>query len=1250
MLKKISFFAVLCAFPPAVFGATDYYPQTDFASIIDATANSIRFSAGNGFVAQAGMNISGFLYDGVNDQGAPTGQLYLETGTNTTYSIASRGDIVIGNNAAGTGGLDIMAGRNLAIYSPDTTINVSLGGILNAGTLNISGNIGTLATGAISSTNSITLAAQTITTGAVNSAGTANITAGGALTMGQYVNASGTSVISAASINSGSIQNMTGSTTISTTGNITSTGSIENSGTQMSISTGQNPDSSYSGTISVAGTVKNDNTAGTLVLNAGAWTVSGGTGTNASFVNAGNFYGNITGATTFANGIDVGTMGINNVFSLTTGTLSFGGSADLLTAFYANKLNSFTVNITNGTLTANAISNGASANSNANMTLSGKSVAATSVNNTGKFLSINATDSAGTLAINGAVSGAANSNTQIVSANALNITGTTSNSGNMILNGLNVQLASVVNNGTLLITSPTSNGQIAMSDLTNTGGATNISTKSLQITNTLTNSAGNTTVQANDWNGGAVQIGGINVSGGALDIGVLNGLAIANGITVSGGTLSINDSVSGLGLTAASLGIYGGTTTITAQNGATINGALTQNGGALTLTAESLVSIANGISQTAGTANINTKSLTVGGDVYADNSLKISGGQWANSALVSGLVANITGNVQGAVEFYGLKKMDITGNYYFGDSSKIYAVLPKQSQVAADTTPYNPYSSINLDTASGDFGKITNAASDARAIIEVGGDFISLVTSMQNNQFGLTLTDIVNAGTAVWLVHSDSLIMPSDSVNLRNLYVQFCNGDGSICFDYIDSYRDANGNKIAYIPITGTGDSDDMPLYLSVRDSDGNGTSDSLYIVFDPRFGGPVEVFKIQPIVNAEESHTKGEYATAGALDDFIAGGLYNAGFRGRTPIEAIPLVFRGTNFQTVAQELYDRMEDYLQDFDGDALSRFSRLFQPRELEQVAGQIAMNDYIFARDMEDHMLDEFVWNRNRNMEKAWIDLDFGTFRHNGADEKTVKGDRFSITGGYDWQEKEDLILGVAARVSHSSSNNSDEMDLGYKAGQSIAGRVNIDVADTDIGFGGYLMKALGQGARAYGNAFLDIHLLSVDREQNFVSPIHGSGTAFALTTEWGLMHDLLNQYIVGNIYARAGYNSGFAITEKSGGAEYMSLESDGYLSLRPGYSLIAQKKLYITPFFLMRPNASVGVEYELLGAPDALHFKFAPAGGFTDYDVKIDPLWANVSLGVEFLSASGLQFGLDYRYAYNAEIQMHNVRLGGSYRF
>jgi hypothetical protein len=347
--------------------------------------------------------------------------------------------------------------------------------------------------------------------------------------------------------------------------------------------------------------------------------------------------------------------------------------------------------------------------------------------------------------------------------------------------------------------------------------------------------------------------------------------------------------------------------------------------------------------------------------------------------------------------------------------------------------------------------------------------------------------------------------------------------------------------------------------------------------------------------------------------------------------------------------ELYDRMEGYVVDRDGSVLANFSRLFANFEAEQEIGTMLLNEHTIFRSFEDRMFDEFIWNRNRKLKKAWTDIEFGMLYQNTLDGEHADGNRFNISGGFDWQESNTLSLGFTGHISRTSSELNQDVDLSF-VGVSLTGNIDTSVSDTNIGFGAYLMKTLGEKYRIYGNAFLDAHLFDIQRNQNFVGAIDGNGSAFSLISEWGLMHDILNQYIVGNVYARFGYNFGMKLSEEVEGTNYMKTLSDGYLILTPGYSVIAQKRIYPTAWFQIRPYASVGVEYDVLGVPDNLEYKFNGAWGNSEYAVDFDPLWANIGGGVELLSAHGWQAGLDYRYQYNSSIQLHNIKLSGSYRF
>ncbi len=652
--------------------------------------------------------------------------------------------------------------------------------------------------------------------------------------------------------------------------------------------------------------------------------------------------------------------------------------------------------------------------------------------------------------------------------------------------------------------------------------------------------------------------------------------------------------------------------------------------------------VVSGINQS-GSLVINSSDIDVGGNIVATDlrfvAQKLSDGTTDNQ------IVSVGGNLGENVSFIGLEKMSVAGDYIFGDNSSINAIILPYA-TGAGSTDRNYWATVSLNSDNS-LGQITNPQ-DATALITVGGKFdanINTIGSLTSDgtlgkpQIGINITDAIDQGTAILFLQANDGISEL-ATKIRNLNVSFCNADGSVCYNYFDS-----------LTKTGSNDEDDLPAYVSVRDMNADGTKESLYIVFDPRFGGPVliENTKIQPIVARQPDYTTGEYVSAGALDNLIAGQLEDKGFYNRTPIEVIPLIFDGTNIEELMNELYNRMEYYVETSNGEPLARFSRLVQAREVEQIMGVVALNEHTAFRSFEDRMFDEFIWNRNRNLKKAWLDVDYGMFYQNVADGKHTDGNRFSVSGGFDWQESNTLILGLTGRVSHTSSAGADRMDLSY-ANIVENGRVKVDVEDTNVGFGAYMMKILGEKARLYGNAFLDMHFFDISRSQNYTGHIDGDGYALSLLTEWGLMHDILNQYVVGNLYARAGYNFGFDVKEKINGDDYMRLESDGYFVLTPGYSLIAQKRIYPSAWFQIRPYASIGVEYDVLGTPDFAKYRFVQADHSTKYDIDINPLWANIGGGIELLSANGVQVGVDYRYQYNSEIQLHNIKISGSYRF
>ena len=882
---------------------------------------------------------------------------------------------------------------------------------------------------------------------------------------------------------------------------------------------------------------------------------------------------------------------------------------------------------------------------------SGNTLNVNSAENAELFGLVNNSGTLAVSAVNGSIefdNTVTNSGTLTANAKTIAFSGVNNSGGNISLNSSDITLGSLTNTGNFVQGGTSGTFNLIASDI-------NFSANNLDVTGAFSAISGNATY---DVSNNVSFSGNVDVSEGA-SIAMVAGNAISAADLTNAGTASFTAE------NGISFGTINNTGSLSLDSG---NGFINVNdfdagsNGTIALAGQGLKSAADfvtnsalyqnykgslpegGINITSKDFSISANSFDIGGGIFADN-ISFNAANYE-----TGMNVTVDGDVSGGVAFNGLNQMTINGNYTFNKNSSILANIFGSSEK-------NYWATVNT-TEGEDFGKITNNLGDgtAEALITVNGDFISGFNSasefgnpavnapMQNGQIGLVLNDIVDQGSAIWLLHTEgegnSIIESNDLAKLRNLNVSFCNADGSICINYLDTLNPNNGAT-----------DEDLPAYVTVRDSDGDGIMDSLYVVFDPQFGGPIQVFKLQPIVAATEGFTKGEYASANAIDNLIADRLLSAGFYNRTMIELLPEIFTGSNLEQMAWELYNRMEDYSEAMDknGYELTQFTRLFQPRELEQIAGAIALNDHTNYRYFEDRMFDEFIWNRNRNLKKAWLDVDFGMFSQNVSDGKRVYGNRFNVSGGFDWQASETMILGLTGRISNMSSDNFDDIDLSY-ADNVISGRVDVNVADTNIGLGGYLMKNLSEKMRVYGNAFLDIHLFDVSRTQNYVAPIEGFGTAFSLTSEWGLMHDWLNQYIVGNAYVRAGYNTGFSVKETANNQDYMNLESDGYLMFTPGYSLIAQKRIYPSAWFQIRPYASIGVEYDVLGAPDEVQYKFAQANSYTSYDVDLNPLWANIGGGVEMLSASGLQVGLDYRYQYNSVIQLHNIKVSGSYRF
>jgi len=1162
------------------------------------------------------------------------------TGTGDVYLTASGGNISFGS----TGG-DVSVGGNIIATGNDNIRSATFDGatikVLGANGVNVQnkgrvvfGTAGTTSTlnvtNALSATNGgrIDIYSGTATAASVTQSGAGIIAAhkdgGGIVANNGAINISnGVWFDSTATASSGLFVDTASVNefTLKTDATAAGTDIVVNNG--MSVATGKTLSLDSAHDVSIAGTV---GLAGVLDVDAA----------NATTFN---------GAVTTSGGFDVTakTIKVANITN-NAGTVSLDASvADGLITSFANNT------ITNsGNFTANA-------DKNIDFGTFGSTAGTVTINSANGNVTTGAFSvSGGTAAVTGAVVNLASLNLTAgettITSDDINITGAANITGNMIQGGAIASALQLVNTSTFDAASLTitSGGFTAKSGTTTytIAGLADFGT-SIAVDDGATVNIASTnnaiTTTGNIINNGVLSLNATGVSGNNItnnktltintNNGLLNGGAFANNL---GATAVLNGAGMSLtGTTTISGNLYqnyAGTLASGDVNIAENNYAITASG----------VSVARDLNQTSSSLVINSSDVSIGGNIIA-NDLTIS----ADPATTWSTIG-VGGNVSGNVKIRGLKRMTVGGNYLYNDNSMLHAAI-----LAYPTLNYWADISLADDDT---LGQITNRDNDPHnALIYVAGRFASDVAinnigdDLVNEplvapQMGINLYSVVDQGSAIWLLYADGGL--SDlATKIRNLKVNFCNEDGSKCFNYFDSF-----STVGVVNSANSATEDDLPIYLSVRDYDNDGVNDSLYIVFDPRFGGPVKVFDTESIVERVSDSTDGEAMSANAIDKMIVGQLQDTGFPTDAPIEAIPIAFEDTNLSGLANELYNRMEQYVIDHDGTALARISRLLQPREIEQFAGDIALNEHTSFRGFEDHMFDEFIWNRNRNLKKAWFDAEFGMFRHDASNNKTMTGNRFNITAGFDWKSSSKSVLGLAAHVSHMSSKNSDDIDLGYVPGVSIAGHNSVEVADTNIGLGGYLMHTLGTKTRVYGNAFIDMHLFDVSRQENYVADIQGSGSAFSLISEWGLLHDWLNQYVVGNLYARLGYNFGFSVREDADDDEYMHLTSDGYAIFTPGYSLMAQKRIYTSPWFQIRPYASIGVEYDVLGMSDVAKYKFAPAKSYTEYEIDRDPLWANIGCGFEMLSAGGYQVGFDYRYQYNTYLQIHNLRLSGSYRF
>ena len=1051
-------------------------------SSLDLTESSYIFQAGSGISIFGSLTTAGGVYIGY-DATMPRvpGSVYAETGIDANYSIVTNGSISIGL------GLEIAAGKNLTIGNangPTQNYNFSAKLVEAIGNLTLNGRILSIGQFVASESGTVTINGTSLTIG------------DGVAEEDRVFQALGSKNVTV-DLDGGAFN--------------ASAGSIENKSTgTMSIKAGA----------ITAQYITNESNSGNMNIHATSLTLTGADPiSGASFVNKGNFVGEISGATELTNGFDLSSMDTANSFSLTTGTLSLGAGID---TFYDNNLASFVVNITNGTLNANTIRNGYS-NANANMGLS--------------------------------------SSVKIVADGIFALGG---------VMGLSAPTISVGSGGI----SVGENGRMNLSNV-----------------NTITS-------------GGAVSIAG-NLSAGSSNASI-GGMNITSGLT----NINIGNFAFGVG------------------GGVSANGA----GNGVNITAQS-VSVANDVISNGGSIAFNTESITVGGNLGGD-----SVGIY-NSGVPQGIDVTVGGSILGGTDIIGLGHMTVGGNYLFDMGSQLVAFANQ----ASDAYSYWATATFDEDSM---VSTITNDVGTAEPLISVSGKLITDIigvsssngTSLLNGEIGINLlSDVsVTGGSAIWLIHANEGLEVLGA-QIAKLSINFCNADGSICFDYLSATDPRNGGSTS------------LPIHLASYDTDGDGIRDSLYVVFDDRLAEPLRMFKLQPIVASAPYYTRGEYQSAGALDDLIEYELLSHGFSYDSPLVVAKILFDGTPLYRVSNELYERMYDYQDRLDPNVIRAFSRVFQLREANQIADALELNIHTVFKDMSDRFIDEAIWNRNRRLNKAWFIADYGYFWDDLVDNH-AHGSRFSLNFGYDWQSSKTLILGWMGHVGHTRGEDNDVINLSYGTTHAM-GYVDTDVRNLDISGGAYFMKILNNKARWYGDAMLGVNFIDVTRDQIWLDHrIEGDATSYSLIGETGLIHDWLNQYIIGNAYLRLGYSSGFDMTEKTGGVDYMNLDFDGHFVLTPGYSLTAQKRIYPSAWFQIRPYATIGIEYDLSRSPETMYYKFAVVSPWRDYDIGVDPLWAHVGAGAEFLSVNGVHVGIGYRYQYNDNVQMHKFQLSGMYRF
>ena len=1284
---------------------------TDSASFVLTGADFTGRITGDTDLAH-GFDLSGMgatnrfdLMTGTLSLGDRIGEFYTNNLNSFVLNVTG-GGINAGTNAIRNGVGDTPnpeAGMTLTAQS------VTAAGIENLAAMNITSTGAVTMTGDVVNSGSLGIESDTFSLANVNNSGAATFNGTGAFGAGAITNATGATSLTVAGSTvtaTGLITNNAGTMTIESDGDLSALGLVANAGTMnvygdelnigtSGINVSGNGSLNTRGDIVSAGTilVANDLTAGAGAAAAGDMVVSNGvvdiqiTNTDEKLSVGRNISANGSG---MGMNIDAHTMEIGgNVSATNSGALTLGvngganyalsvegnlsatngGKVYLYTndAFVSQAIteNSGLIYTTDTNITAGSVgiqdglyfdgashTNGFVINSGNAFTLNTDMAVINGGGNiaSGKTLNILRNGNQMPLTMSGNFTNAGTVNVGAADSAFGSVTlGTLTNNGAFNVWTTQVAGGSITNNAGGVLTL-NSTGNVNLTNLTNSGSA-DVSGAAVSLGVVSANSGNGTggglrvlgtesvgadslsvasAAGALDINAPVINIAGaVNTNGGVLHQGAGSTSAInlqADSFTFDAASLAVDSFVADGGIGTYNVtGDMNFTTGVFVANGARVNfnrdminapvfsaaGDLVQNTSATVLD---------------GTANmmsnnftLNSNTVTVGGDIDVNNFTI------ANLNADNGVNINVAGNVSGGLDIMGLEYMNVGGDYIFDGASKVLAI-------ANSSSTHDYWTDVDF---SGADPLINPLSGGETALITVGRNLISQTnganmsnssTNLADGQFGIVLRQAVTESSALWLATANEI-----TGAFNKLSVGFCNADGTHCVNYLDAFSNYNNTD------------ENLPVYLVTVDN-------NLYVVFDNRFGDPIGLFKLQPVVGATDGHTLGEWQSAGALDDVIEAALNNLGYDYETAVlPVVESLFDGTPLENVDSELYARMYDYSQNGNGNVIRAFSRLFQLREANQIADSLALNTHTNFRDMSDRFIDEAIWNRNRRLNKLWVDGSYGMFTNDFGD---IDGDgnRFSLSFGYDWQANNTLILGWMVHGSYTDANVVDDIDLGYANTGTIAGRMESNMTNLSFGGGLYFLNTLSNKMRLYGDAMVDVNMIDVERNQTWVDTIKGDATSFGVVAELGLIHDWLNQYIIGNAYVRGGYNFGFNMTEQVGDTDYMKLEFDGHPILTPGYSLTAQKRVYPSAWFEFRPYATVGIEYDLLASPDTMQYKFAMANKWTEYNIEIDPLWANAGAGVEFLWVNGLHIGLGYRYQYNAEVQMHKVQASMKYRF